>query len=706
MMKFERICFYVFTLSVLSAGCSREELPADKIRYSDASDLMLNTDVAALSERLQMADAPVTARLRTRASGISSVPEIPEGAVRVQDAPSNYNEGVTLESGKNYVLRAGETYKGSFSGGGIQNVSLYVEGTLEVTKWWITGTGINVYILPGGSMTYRSDEWNDVANLKEGHSVYCWGNFATPHNIALKVLKGASLEMYATDGEYMADGLVVEGNFLSGRTALIEKGTLVNGGKAVFEGTANFSVAVEVKQNGELLLGECATVSGDVFLTDNGMLSVRSYLKAGNLDVKGELLMGASSLLEITGNMYVSAWASKVKGETGDWSVIFPGQLFLDNVQELSSVFSGRLDIHAGEVRKGNRWWDGGPTVIKSAGNVLVDGNTSIAPGECRPGFNFSNARLEEVARLSAPHSGYSATSVAFNGNLAYVSWHTNPVHANKDFGGVLDVVDITGRKVLQSLENARVKYNHSMFAGGTLYTMGASNEKGAVCSKISLSNRMFPARSENTEQIIDLEGASGNCVEIIGSTLMAASSGNGGGFSLVFPEKGEGVLFQPASDAKYIYAGDKWLVTLSQDGRGTVKVYDAARIRQGLTPDLARSIETRSLVPDRGKNVVICDDENVYVCMGDNGLGAYSLTTGEEIAHYDVEQVNGVDIDGKYLYLANGFGVTVLNKADLSYVSSFTDADASANYVRKGEDGFIYVAYGTSGLRIFTLTD
>lgn len=698
----KKTCLYVCMMTALLAGCSEDEVLTDPVRYTDASDLTLNTDVARLTARLTMENAKASGKTRSVETGALAAPQIPVGVIRVQDAPDNWNNGRKLESGKSYVLQAGEAYAGSFSGDG--NVSLYVAGTLTVTKWWITGAGVKVYVLPGGKMTYRSDEGNNVATLKDGTAVQCWGNFATPKDVALRVLKGASIAMYAADGEtYISDGLVVEGQFLSGRPVAIGQGMLVDGGTAVMEATAGISGTVEVKQRGQLHLRECATVSGDLFLNSGGMLRMDSYLEAGNMDVKGELTLGSASLLEIPGSMYVS-YASKVIGE-GGYSVINPDRLFLDNVP-LSTIFSGALDIHAGDVRKGNRWWDGGTTTIASSGSVLVDGPTSIAPGDCRPGFNFRNASLEEVACLSAPHPGYSATSVTFNKNLAYVSWHTNPQHAGKDFGGVLDVVDITNRSVLQSLENNRLKYNHSMFIGGTLYTAGGSNQKGAVLSGIHLSSGLFSTQREHMEQLIDIEGSSGNCVDYIGNLLVTASAGNGGGFSVVFPERGESTLFLPASDARYIYANDKWVVTLSDASQGLVKVYDAAAIRQGLTPDLAKAITTRKLYPDNGKNVVICDDQRVYVCMGNSGLGAYSLTTGEEEAHYDVEQVNGVDIDGEYIYLANGFGVTVLRKTDLSYVSSFVDAKASANYVRKGEDGYIYVAYGTSGLRIFRLVD
>ena len=99
-----------------------------------------------------------------------------------------------------------------------------------------------------------------------------------------------------------------------------------------------------------------------------------------------------------------------------------------------------------------------------------------------------------------------------------------------------------------------------------------------------------------------------------------------------------------------------------------------------------------------------MCDDEYVYVCMGDNGLRAFDIHTGAEAAAYDIKKENGMDIDGDYIYVANGYGITELEKEGLSYVSYYVDNNGSANYVKEGEDGYIYVAYGIRGFRVFKL--
>ncbi len=73
---------------------------------------------------------------------------------------------------------------------------------------------------------------------------------------------------------------------------------------------------------------------------------------------------------------------------------------------------------------------------------------------------------------------------------------------------------------------------------------------------------------------------------------------------------------------------------------------------------------------------------------------------TGEEVG-----SVNCVDIDDNYIYVANGLaGLMILEKSTLNVVKEFKLGDASANFVRKGEDGYIYVAYGLKGVHRFKL--
>ncbi|MDO4755673.1 MAG: hypothetical protein Q4A54_04960, partial [Parabacteroides sp.] len=93
-------------------------------------------------------------------------------------------------------------------------------------------------------------------------------------------------------------------------------------------------------------------------------------------------------------------------------------------------------------------------------------------------------------------------------------------------------------------------------------------------------------------------------------------------------------------------------------------------------------------------------------------------------------KSANGVDIDENYIYIATGDGVAILDK-DVTYVdakdgktynktvkrltytgkgaTSVTDeitVKQSANFVKKGPDGRLYVAYGMYGLQIYELGD
>ena len=126
------------------------------------------------------------------------------------------------------------------------------------------------------------------------------------------------------------------------------------------------------------------------------------------------------------------------------------------------------------------------------------------------------------------------------------------------------------------------------------------------------------------------------------------------------------------------------------------------------------------------GKNVCICDDSHIYICKGLNGFDVYDFN-GNRVGG-SKKSANGVDIDENYIYVATGDGVAILDK-DVTYVdakdgktynktvkrltytgkgaTSVTDeitVKQSANFVKKGPDGRIYVAYGMYGLQIYEL--
>ena len=137
-------------------------------------------------------------------------------------------------------------------------------------------------------------------------------------------------------------------------------------------------------------------------------------------------------------------------------------------------------------------------------------------------------------------------------------------------------------------------------------------------------------------------------------------------------------------------------------------------------------SFEVGAINPVDGKNVCICDNNYIYVCKGLNGFVIYDYN-GNKVGG-SKKHANGVDVDDNYIYLAAGDGLVILDKHSTyldaedgntynrtikkfhytgkgaTMVTDETSVKQSANFVKKGPDGRIYVAYGMYGLQIYEL--
>ena len=707
-------------LATMSCTDFREEAWNNRGRYVDTTHISIESDAEVLTKRLSFVDDE-------RVSGLAlsrvakSVPSIPDGAIQLAEAPTNYNSGVTLSKDSSYYVEKGETFNGSISGNSVDNVTIYVAGTLEVTAWWLTGNNVTIQVLPTGNLKYASDSNNQmIALVKDGVTINSWGTFTTYYKgsgiriaplAALNIYKSAQNQSFYVNpqGGMWDCSFWIEGSFQADIPVVIDGNMLVNNGKAVFNSELTVSKEVYI-QGGSMELNGCTTIEKDFKFVSAGNLLVSDYLNVCNMETcQGTINISNGALVQVVENLFLTSQSNtRIVGPMVSYAVIKAGSIFSEDTK-LSNFMSGNIDIQSSEIRQGNRWWYADPITLDTSNTngVIVNGNTVIQANGCNPGTGSSegagSVHLVEIARLSSPANYYSATSIDFNGNLAYVSWHINPKKYSENFGGAIDVINITDRKVLQCRVNSDVKYSHTCFYDGWLFSAGDDYHNGAVLSKIHLQNGLFADNKE--EQLVNLTGNSGNCVEVVGNTLLTASGTEDGGFDLLQLNAAQKQYSVPALEAKFVYSNGEKIVTLNNMSLGTVNVYDT---RKGRPEDmLATPVLTFNagpIAPVDGKNVIMCSEKYIYVCMGKNGLHSFDINTGREVAYYDIKQVNGIDIDGDYVYVANGYGITVLDKESLAYISSFVDNSGSANYVRKGEDGFIYVAYGTTGVRIFRL--
>ena len=442
------------------------------------------------------------------------------------------------------------------------------------------------------------------------------------------------------------------------------------------------------------------------------------------------------------------------------------GKLYFDRGNEYTPVpgdvaaaafpcgnFMGNLDIQ-GDLRIKFYYEVADEKAVLNEENMVVPATVSIGGNSwlpasedgCRP--EVGNVPVIEILppESSSPTHKYSATSIAFNGDMVYLSWHANPetnlkygehnyspsVDSADDFGGIIDVIhidsyDITSSLFEQSMENSEFKYNHIFFSDNVVYTAATSNKVGAAMTKVALnSNGRFPALEDYKEERVNLTGFSANCVDRIGNELVTISGYSNGGinkFALNDISNQEKKHINDNADnfqGKYIYYHQEngKVVTLNNTDLGIVTVYNSQMEKEA-------SFEVGSIYPVDGKNVCICDNEHIYVCKGQNGFGVYDYA-GNRVGGSN-RSANGVDVDDHHIYLAAGDGLVILDKhstyTDMSgnicnrmikrlcytgcaatKVTNNTDVKQSANFVKKGPDGRIYVAYGMYGLQIYEL--
>jgi hypothetical protein len=442
------------------------------------------------------------------------------------------------------------------------------------------------------------------------------------------------------------------------------------------------------------------------------------------------------------------------------------GKLYFDRGNEYTNVpgdvaaaafpcgnLTGNLDVQ-GDLRIKFYYDVADEKAVLNEENMVVPATVTIGTDSwlpasedgCRP--EVGEVPVIEILppESSTPTHKYSATSIAFNGDVLYLSWHANPetnlkyaehnyspsVDSADDFGGIIDVIhidnyDITSSLFEQSMENSEFKYNHIFFSDNVVYTAATSNKVGAAMTKVALnSNGLFPAIEEYREERVNLTGYSANCVDRIGNELVTISGYSNGGinkFGLTDNSNQEKKSINKNTDnyqGKYIHYNKEngKVVTLNNTDRGIVTIYNAQMVEEA-------SFEVGSIYPVDGKNVCICDNEHIYVCKGQNGFGVYDYA-GNRVGGSN-RSANGVDVDENHIYLAAGDGLVILDKHNtytdangntcnrmikrLFYtgcaatkVTNDTDVKQSANFVKKGPDGRIYVAYGMYGLQIYDL--
>lgn len=388
--------------------------------------------------------------------------------------------------------------------------------------------------------------------------------------------------------------------------------------------------------------------------------------------------------------------------------------------------------------------------VLFGQGVKLNDPSVYLPATDCRPEVGvrpvekISLVPLYDVNSLNG-HT-YSATGLDFDSDkgLVYMSWHYNPNHGtalynealNDTVRGYIDIFNYNTKTLSQTTEFKEFRFNHILLAQSdtAVYAPATSNKIGASMARVSVNQTsgLFSTTPEAYRVKLwssknDMTGGSGNCVARVGANLVVVSGRNIGSLDIIPIGSGEPAysLYTGKYMGKFVYynKSTKELLVLHDTENGTVDIFtgisedmSASELNDKLSNAPAYQFNVGSLVPRGGKQTVCCDANFVYVTRGENGFVVYNRA-GSLVAS-SARHANCIDVDDNYIYAVADGSLDLYKKAttdgdemsllctapltETNSESTVINRNVSANFVRKGPDGNIYIAYGINGLRVY----
>lgn len=357
---------------------------------------------------------------------------------------------------------------------------------------------------------------------------------------------------------------------------------------------------------------------------------------------------------------------------------------------------------------------------------VTLNSNAYIQAGECTPQKGIAPCSDDQlqftlVANVVSPsitNTTLSATGVTMNNGFAYVSYHTNDAVAGSTTKGAIRIFNVTDYNAPSLVSEAlfnNIEFNNVDVANNKLYAVGG-DKNGAKLVTAPLNNNVFNTQDLSSFLNYKLPSSTAKNSYFYNNYLYASTGTTGGGFFKLDPNNGYTVSeqFNFAGDrAKYVAHNNTYQVFFATQANGAslrVANNDGSNPKVYNYPALTQSVTD-------GKNVIVLDEEYVYVALSDKGVAKIRLNDGQLMNNFiprnfkvnnqnvfsQTGLTNAVAVSNCYLYLANGTdGVIVLNKNTFKVVGYYK-LSASANYIYINSN-LAFVATGQSGLNILKI--
>lgn len=321
-------------------------------------------------------------------------------------------------------------------------------------------------------------------------------------------------------------------------------------------------------------------------------------------------------------------------------------------------------------------------------------------------------AKIAPIAGSEAAKYNWSATGIAIDNGIAYVSWHSDhqATTAADAWGGALDKISINElltptegvSPIISTQTSTRVKFNNVVVAGTQLFFPLTCYNNGAVVGRLSAGSTEM-----DTMDTIGVPGSSANAIKVDGSTLYVVTGYAGGAYSMprnfkddtkfdaedannrinVIAPTGLSTPTSANFGGKYI-AGDYILRTddqnaylLSLDGQTEKNIgaplTSEQKYAEAYDPAKGEWYPlSGAQAAHYGKHTMAVDEKqhHAYVAGGKgqngvNGLRVYSTTATAQSEPLWQNGINttAVCLDDKYVYAATGAGLRVYEKYDSS---------------------------------------
>lgn len=494
-----------------------------------------------------------TRALATRAEG--SEPTVPAGTPNLS---SLEKEKWKKHSGT-YVVPAGETLKAD--GYNIEEMTIYVKGTLEFSSAW--GSGATINVLSGGKLIAKNSNevfgdtkvsnWGTIefpANQKEYIIKNTFFQFAGDLNI-----KGHDLKMVEGSQLYIQNSLFADNIAMcqNAQLAVMDNATLTGAFEMSDKSDASVNnimttTSLKIQNTTKLYSGCSLNVEGDVYATNGTELSIM-YLKAKNykqdsgatlrlrnqsmVDIEGKYVnlnngQGRANLPDKEGVAVIKANAFyyNAPGKQGDGN---PGgaktvdcSIFSTSGDNAHIIIDANA-IYGSEGTTTPITDDNTTIVWNNNANILFKDDSEaqnyvIKKTECNPnGYNADKEptkvpTLDLISSIDYNHDhDISATCVQEHNGRLYMSYHTR----DKKHGGCIEVFSpVENNKVTleQYLcdDQKDLDFNHllavKLKSGKRMvYLPGSSNKKGAMLAYIPIQdNHLLADQSKSITTTIN----------------------------------------------------------------------------------------------------------------------------------------------------------------------------------------------------------